>query len=79
MCSSDLKSAFAYNQLTKLNFKGNSLIKIEEEAFYENEKGLKNVVLYNYPRLEKRAFDGNVVIEYEAVKKNSRNNNKSEY
>lgn len=63
------KSAFAYNQLTKLNFKGNSLIKIEEEAFYENEKGLKNVVLYNYPRLEKRAFDGNVVIEYEAVKK----------
>lgn len=63
------KSAFAYNQLIKLNFKGNSLIKIEEEAFYENEKGLKNVVLYNYPRLEKRAFDGNVVIEYEAVKK----------
>lgn len=63
------KSAFAFNQLTKLNFKGNSLIKIEEEAFYENEKGLKNVVLYNYPRLEKRAFDGNVLIEYEAAKK----------
>ncbi|MCI8956652.1 MAG: leucine-rich repeat domain-containing protein [Eubacterium sp.] len=49
-------SAFAFNQLKKLNIEGNNLIKIRKEAFYENEEALKNVVLHNYPQIEKKSF-----------------------